>query len=420
MINRAGLSGVVKNLTPTPTNNTKQSSSTSIIGRVIDIILDENHPKYQEIGLGTSGIGIVFIENVGRDNIGTAKMVKPYFPNIKNYPLVNEFVYCFYLPTPTLSSNSDLKREYYYLPNFGLWNTPHFNALPPFVQTPSQPSQNNGYQQVEAGAVNITSTQPNTLSPDSPINPSQNTFVEKPNIHPLMPFAGDNIYEGRFGNSLRFGSTAKSKSTYKNNWSENGNNGDPITILRNGQPQNVSQDGWIPTTENISNDLSSVYLTSYQKIPFSIANENFISYTNKPITPSQFSSPQIIANADRVVINAKKDSVLISGEKAVGLSSNESINIESNQIYLEGNDVRLGSKNASQSVLKGDDTVDYLKIILTELQNISEALKSIQDWPGGAPIPNPAMLTVATVASQTFSKVANSIDKIKSDFVKTT
>jgi hypothetical protein len=46
------------------------------------------------------------------------------------------------------------------------------------------------------------------------------------------------------------------------------NNGDPITILRNGQPTKTSPEGWIPITENINNDLSSIYLTSTQKIPF--------------------------------------------------------------------------------------------------------------------------------------------------------
>jgi hypothetical protein len=45
-----------------------------------------------------------------------------------------------------------------------------------------------------------------------------------------------------------------------------------------------------------------------------------------------------------------------------------------------------------QSVLRGDETVEYLKILITELQNIAEALKVVQDWPGGAPTPNPVVL----------------------------
>jgi hypothetical protein len=235
-----------------------------------------------------------------------------------------------------------------------------------------------------------------------------------------MPFMGDSLLEGRYGQSLRFGSTAKSQSEKKNNWSSAGNNGDPITILRNGQPTKVSPEGWIPITENITQDLSSVYLTSYQKIPFSIVNENFISYTTPPITPAQFNLPQIILNSNRIVLNAKTDSVLVSGQNSVGISSNGSINLEStSEINLSSRLVRLGDKNANQSVLRGDETIGYLKILITELQNLSEALKVVQDWPSGAPVPNPIILTAANSALQVFKNVYNEIDSVKSKTVKT-
>jgi hypothetical protein len=235
-----------------------------------------------------------------------------------------------------------------------------------------------------------------------------------------MPYMGDSLLEGRHGQSLRFGSTAKSQSEISNNWSAAGTNGDPITILRNGQPTDVSDRGWIPIVENISQDLSSIYLTSYQKIPFSIANENFVSYTTPPTTPSQYANPQLIFNSGRVVINAKTDSVLISGQKSVGLSSNGSVNIEStNEINIASKLTRLGSKNANQSVLRGDETVAYLKILITELQNMAEALKVVQDWPSGVPAPNPVVLTAANSALQVFENVYNEIDSVKSKTVKT-
>ena len=79
------------------------------------------------------------------------------------------------------------------------------------------------------------------------------------------------ILEGRFGNSIRFGSTNKSNEiSNPNSWSDLGNTGDPITIIRNGQPDNLDDKGWLPTIENINGDASSIYLTSNQKI------QNFI------------------------------------------------------------------------------------------------------------------------------------------------
>jgi hypothetical protein len=289
------------------------------------------------------------------------------------------------------------------------------------------PNSSGEYRFTQTGMYKVRGEDPTgiNLNYTKYANPNQDTFVEKADVHPLLPFNGDVIYEGRWGNSIRFGSTTvtpqgTSPSQITNNWSSTGSNGDPITILRNGQPVSSSDEGWIPLTENISQDLSSVYLTSYQQIPFSIANENFISYTTPPITPAQYINPQVILNSDRVVINAKSDSVLISGQNSVGLSSNGSVNIEStSEINLSSKLVRLGGVKADQSVLKGDTTVEYLKILITELQNLSEALKVVQDWPSGAPVPNPVILTTANSALQVFKNVYNEIDSVKSKTVKT-
>ena len=44
--------------------------------------------------------------------------------------------------------------------------------------------------------------------------------------------------------------------------------GEPITvIIKNGQPSGSSSEGFIPITENINQDPSSIYLTSTQQIP---------------------------------------------------------------------------------------------------------------------------------------------------------
>ena len=169
-----------------------------------------------------------------------------------------------------------------------------------------------------------------------------------------MPYMGDVLMEGRHGQSLRFGSTAKSQSSIQNQWSAAGMNGDPITILRNGQPNQVDDMGWIPINESIRNDLSSIYLTSTQKLEdFKVASELYNSYTTPPTPPSQFTSPQVALNSDRVVINAKTDSVLLSSQKSIGMSTNGSVNIDAASHYISSNDVKLGSKNATQPVLLG-------------------------------------------------------------------
>lgn len=420
---KTGIVGSTKGTTPSGNTGAALEQINTLKGqmvaaRVTDIVLDENHPKFKDVG-EWNGIGAIYYQFVNQS--GTTSEISyalPYDSQIKTYPLVNEIVLLFSLPNQQMGINT-ANQSYFYLKPLGVWNHPHHDAYPNLVN-PNTPQQSQDYQSTEKGIVRRVTDGSTEVDLNSPINPSQNTFVEKTNIHPLMPYMGDSLLEGRHGQSLRFGSTAKSQSEINNNWSSAGNNGDPITILRNGQPTNVSDRGWIPIVENISQDLSSIYLTSYQKIPFSIANENFISYTTPPTTPAQFANPQVILNSNRIILNAKSDSVLISGQNSVGLSSNGSINLEStNEINIASKLTRLGSKNANQSVLRGDETVEYLKILINELQNIAEALKVVQDWPGGAPTPNPVVLTTANSALQVFNNVYNQIDSVKSKIVKT-
>jgi hypothetical protein len=421
---KTGISNSTRGVTPVPNVGNALDKINTLKGqmvaaRVIDIVLDEKHPKFDSVGQW-NGIGAIFYEFLNQSGTGNVQnFALPYDSQIKTYPLVNEIVLLFSLPNQQMGQNT-ANQSYFYLKPLGVWNHPHHDAYPNLTENNNNQQQNTDYQSTENGSVRRVTDGSTDINLNSPVNPSQNTFVEKADIHPLMPYMGDSLLEGRHGQSLRFGSTAKSKSNIKNNWSVAGNNGDPITILRNGQPTKVSNEGWIPIVENISQDLTSIYLTSYQKIPFSIANENFVSYTTKPTLPAQFANPQIILNSDRVVINAKTDSILISGQTSVGLSSNGSVNIEStSEINIASKLTRLGNKSANQSVLRGDETVAYLKILITELQNIAEALKVVQDWPGGAPTPNPVVLTAANSALQVFENVYNEIDSIKSKIVKT-
>jgi len=420
--------------TQTALTNQQNSSVNNIFipVRVTDIVLNEKHPKFIEVG-EWNGIGTIFYETIGINERSTG-FAYPFDPHFKTFPLANEIVLLILIPSK-FTDTRQIQEIYYYLNPIGIWNHPHHNAnpkLPPgetFNFLNNQQQQD--YNKTDTGyvrRVDDDSTEINLNYLYYP-NKSQSTFVEKVNLHPLLPFMGDTIFEGRFGNSIRLGNTSRFASSlpsdeipsfeFQNNWSSTGNNGDPITIIRNGQNPSSSSEGWKPITENINNDLSSIYLTSYQKIPFSIANENFVSYTTPPTTPSQFTNPQIILNSNRIVLNAKTDSVLISGEKSVSISSNGSINVEAKQIYFNGVDIRLGRKNAEEPVLLGDKTVEYLKILINELKNLTEALKTIQNWPGGNPTPHSTMLTVANSAQNIFKKIYDDIDNIKSNFVKT-
>lgn len=391
----------------------------TVVARVKDIVLDENHPKFNDVG-GYNGIGTIYYEisNSTGTNLGTLK-AKPVDPHSKTYPLINELVILYNLPNQNIGIDTS-STSYYYLTPVNLWNHPHHDAYPNPITTSTLPSsQQQDYQQTAGGSVRRVSDSSTEIELNSPINPSQNTFVEKTNIHPILPFMGDTIFEGRYGQSLRFGSTAKSNSPINNSWSSTGDNGDPITILRNGQPSNADDKGWVPVVEDINKDLSSIYLTSTQKlINFSLAREEKGKWKTYPTTPSEYISPQTILNSDRIIINAKNDSVLIGAKKSIGLTCYDELNLTANNTILDSTNLYLGSKNATEPALLGDKTVTTLRQITSLLKSITSVLQLDQMYPGGIPVPNGPLNTVSLTSNQIFAQIEASLDNLTSKKVK--
>jgi hypothetical protein len=351
-------------------------------GRVTDIVLNSDHPKFKTYG-SYNGLGTIEFELINFLS-GTTLSAKPFFPNTSTWPLVNELVLVFKLPYKGIGKNTS-EEGYFYINMIGLWNHPHMNAYPNPITTPDlPPEQQKDYQQVEAGSTRKIATssdeENNNVSFNSPTNPSQDTFIERSNIHPLLNFVGDVIYQGRWGNSLRFGSTVKTPSTDNNTWSETGENGDPITIIRNGQDPNSSSEGWIPITEDVNNDLASIWFTSTQKLPIEVSNHNYISYIkNKPTKPDQYTSPQVVINSDRLILNAKKDHILVSSLNSIFLGGNESINASTKSYIVDSPSIMLGKKEADQPIIKGNMFLDDLAVIMGELSVLCSTLSQIKE-----------------------------------------
>jgi hypothetical protein len=419
---KTGLANSTKGTSPSTQQPGVQGQLNALKGqvvaaRVLDIILDENHPKFNEVGQW-NGIGAIYYEFVNQSATGnTTNFALPYDSQIKTYPLVNEIVLLFSLPNQQMGFNT-ANSSYFYLKPLGIWNHPHHDAYPNLIKKVN-PAQAQDYKSNGNGTVRQVTDGSTEIELNSPVNPSQNTFVEKTDIHPLMPYMGDVLMEGRHGQSLRFGSTAKSQSAIKNDWSTSGNNGDPITILRNGQPTKVDDKGWIPIVENINQDLSSIYLTSTQKLTtFSLAREESIKWKTYPTSPSQYALPQTIITSDRILINAKNDSVLIGAQQSIGLSCYDEINLTGNNTILDSTNIYLGSKNATESVLLGDKTITTLRQITSLLKSITSVLQLDQMYPGGIPVPNGPLNTVSLTSNQIFAQIESSLDNLASKKVK--
>jgi len=399
-------------------NSSKQNSfgtftnlslnSLLISGRVISIVLDEAHPRFKEFGewngLGTIEFDLVDSPTPPNQLYPTAR---PLDPSVKSFPLINEIVYILALPNTNIGEFTSTKTNYY-INTVGIWNHPHHNAFPQNSNI-LPPSQQKDYVQTQLGSVRRVTDQSTEIFLGA-------TFVERGNIHPLLPFEGDKIIEGRWGNSIRLGSTVKNTP---NNWSSIGTDGDPITIIRNGQG-NQTDEGWIPTIENINNDDTSIYFTSTQKIPLKASSINdYFSYTsNPPAKPNEYAGKQIILNSGRLVFNTTEDHLLLSSIKSINLNAVESINFDTTgPVILQAGEVYLGSKSATESVLLGNSTIDLLRTLLIQLADLTNTLSLQMGVPLGVPLA--PTNTVAALTTITINNVINQLEGLKSNSVKT-
>lgn len=401
-----------------------------LAARVVDISLNSDSQLFSVSG-EWNGIGTIQYQLVSTPTSPqtsnqslSSNLAKPLFPQLKNYPLVNELVVLLKLPT-TGDSQATGTYEYYYLNSIGIWNHPEQNGIPDIYSsnTTTSPSQNKSNASIELGNTQQPSSQPFELDLNGR---SGGSFIENGNIRPVLSFAGDNIFEGRFSNSLRLGSTSPSSGSVQNNWSATGLSGSPITILRNGQPTSTPPPGWLPITEDINIDLSSIYLTSTQQIPINIAvaesttgggsSVPFSSIiSNAPQSPQSYNSQQAIINSGRLLFNSNIDSILMSSQKSIVLESIEDLGIRSqdgnlNLLSPQGI-VSLGKQNANESLVLGNS-------FMTQFSNLLDNLSILLTALNGEPLV-PAAAAAAFLVNQSISSIKTQIPNLTSKSVKT-
>ena len=198
--------------------------------RVCDIILETTDNDASRHG-GADAIGTIFFSDIstnkGFEFPRKLPTAKPLFAHQKYVPLINEIVLLIRI---TANNNNKQKTTTnYYLPTINLWNNSHHNAMP------------------------ISEYEENLVGTEN--------FIENSNLKSLKLFEGDNILEGRYGNSIRL-------SNQNNN---------PITIIRNGQHIDSEDTTFESNIEDLNNDHSSIYLASKQ-LDFKLTCKNKASY----------------------------------------------------------------------------------------------------------------------------------------------
>ena len=336
------------------------------VGKVFATVMDEKTPSkkvFDQCG-GWAGVGTVLFkfypsskltdnykENTTSNTVLGYSTAKPLFPNQKYIPLNGELILVFSLPSAnTQKSKSNNAPSYYYITNINLWGNNHSNAQ--------------------------------TSNAEHPLGLG---FDENPKIESILPFEGDYILEGRFGNTLRFGSTNKI-NTGENFWSDSGKNGDPITILTNGHKFGSGK----LYVENINKDFSALYLTSSQKVPLQVSKTKLNPLTTTTLPNKYIEGSQAILTSDRVVINSKKENVLLFAHNNIELYTKNTISLDADDKTVINSPVIFlgmnGSKIPEEPVLLGNETVKLLNTLLTSLSTFSTICSSALNGSKGSPI----------------------------------
>ncbi len=286
-------------------------------------------------------------------------------------PLIGEQVIVFRAPASEFTSAEEKNSRYYYLVPYNTVNDLTLFTLPKI------------YDRFAAGVGSFT---PSAVLNDRKqhgytisVNPGQSQM--------LQPFEGDDIWEGRFGQSIRFtreysyvnfpGTSIYEKQSTRN-WKASSSK-DSMIIMKVKRPS--SGDSF--DLEDLGKDESSIYLaTRHKLLKFSAG----FKINSDARTASNWNSgSQIIIDSDRIVLNAKKDKTLLIGNK---------------QIITTAKKVLLQSQKHKVDL---DDLMEWLHSITRELFLLATAQKNFLTAMGPTgPTTNVAEIT--TIHNVEFNK----------------
>lgn len=280
--------------------------------------------------------------------------------NIKNIPIEGEVVLLTKGPTAYNSAGRS-GQEYYYTNPISIQSSVHHNGIPGVTEYLPDTTPNNSQTRTSASdGVPVKTSK--KVSVKTTID---TTFPERNDVYPVQPYSGDIIIEGRWGQSIRFGSTVDERRLYpiKPYWKKGlGETGNPILIISNGtNPVKKPANEFI--LENPNEDDSSIWMTSGQEVRFTPASTAMTSIKSKSVdlfNKNNFAGNQVIISSDRLIFNAKKQEIIAFAKESIGLSSQKAVSIDAGQVVeMESSKISLGV-DAVSPVLLGDRTLNWL------------------------------------------------------------
>jgi len=239
---------------------------------------------------------------------------------------------------------------------------------------------------------------------------------------------GDQIYEGRHGNSLRIGSRHInpyifiSNGRAEHNVKESVGDGSLISITQYGTLQQHFG-GYEDTVEEVSvsgftlasDDISG----SDRSIGKTISTVNGGEESSKLI--GEYNKNQILIHSDRLIFNSKLNDIFISSVKDIHLGSGRHITISTNEdLIIDSRNIYLGNPSDGKSTRKMESLVlgNKLYEILDELTDTLSRMQGQSLYAGGVSAPINLDGNPKTPVNKIFAGINKKLDTIKSDYHK--
>jgi len=354
---------------------------------VIDVIFDEADLPLEADGTPTfSLIGAIkgrMVNSQYKQPENRLGWIQPIDANVKQYPIIGEYVIV-----------GRYLGRYYYTQTVNMLGSVNSNSYPGYSggKDSLTPVANTSAGS-DAEEVSLTGTPNKAASGEFTVG---DPFVPNPLIRQLYPTFGDVIFNGRLGQSIRFGSNPDTL--------------EPNILIRAGQLTDAEAFGKTadvddlknnankPVTEDINADGSSLWITTDQEVSLEFAAE-----TTDSAYPA-LDGKQIILNSDAIVLNAKN-----AGNVDIFAGNNINL-VTAFSTIVDSPDIMLGSPDATEPLVKGQVLVD----LLLELIGILDGIHTVPTPAGPIPKLNVAQTTTGPLA-KAFADIKGKVKDILSE-----
>lgn len=279
---------------------------------VEDVIVNDEHTSYSTDGYN---VGAIKFRRINSDQYKDSANLNWAFPldsNITDYPLLGEIVIII-----------SLLNRFYYSRKINISSGVTSHAFPD-LQKELQP--------VVDKSQDYTKHKINKVNDKSSLG---KYFQDKGKIFRLKNFEGDIIYEGRSGQSIRFGSAFKNNQIFQST----GDDQCPNILMRvgpiDGQKKSVDSPYGL-VIEDINNDASSIWMTSNQTILLKPSTHDNKIIHRKSVSdyPTSFDKNQIAITSDRIILNSKSEKILASSGRGIHFETLKNFTVDSENDYF--------------------------------------------------------------------------------------